>query len=303
MQPGSIQLSCQTVPDCNCQVFRSGNFIAELGHFFVEMAMIEVIDHFPVHQLLEPFQIDDEAGALVHRARYGDFERVIVPVSMRIVAFAEDALVLFRRKFGIVIEVRSGKLRLASEINHACALGSLRFIIRSVSGTPSFIRVPGLAFVALFIGVCGCDRGARPELVGRTAPDFTVTDSQRTVSLHDYKGQVVVLNFWASWCAPCIEELPSLLEMQKDLGDHVTVLAVATDEDPDGYKRFLRDHPMNVITVNDQQQKSSSAYGTTGWPETYIIDRNGIVRRKFIGPVEWTNPSIVAYLEKLRTES
>lgn len=91
--------------------------------------------------------------------------------------------------------------------------------------------------------------------------------------------------------------------MQRDLGDHVTVLAVATDQDIDQYNRFLHEHPMNVVTVLDQQQKSSSEYGTTGWPETYIIDRKGIIRRKFTGPVEWTNPSIVAYLEKLRTES
>ena len=159
------------------------------------------------------------------------------------------------------------------------------------------------ALVAVFLALTACDRGMKPELVGRSAPDFTVTDSERTVSLHDYKGKVVVLNFWASWCAPCIEELPSLLQMQRDLGDHVTVLAVATDEDPEAYKRFMHDHPMNVIAVNDQAQKSNAEYGTWGWPETYIIDRKGVVRRKFIGPVEWTNPTIIAYLEKLRTES
>jgi thiol-disulfide isomerase/thioredoxin len=172
-----------------------------------------------------------------------------------------------------------------------------------VSRIPLFIRVRELIFVALFLALSGCDRGIRPELVGRSAPDFTVTDSEHTVSLHDYKGRVVVLNFWASWCAPCLEELPSLLQMQRDLGDHVTVLAVATDDDLARYKRFMQGHPMNVITVVDSAQKSSSEYGTTGWPETYIIDRKGIIRRKFIGPVEWTNPAIVAYLEKLRTES
>jgi peroxiredoxin len=139
--------------------------------------------------------------------------------------------------------------------------------------------------------------------VGESAPDFTVSDSQRTVSLHDYKGQVIVLNFWASWCAPCIEEMPSLVEMQQQLKDRVVVLAVATDEDPDGYKRFMHDHNLGLITVNDSAQKSNAKYGTWGWPETYIIDRKGIVRRKFIGPVEWTNPTIVSYLEKLQTES
>jgi len=159
------------------------------------------------------------------------------------------------------------------------------------------------ALVAFFLALAGCDRGGHPELVGHRAPDFTVSDAQRTVSLHDYKGKIVVLNFWASWCAPCIEELPSLIQMQRDLGDKVTVLAVATDNDQDAYRRFVRDHQVDLITVNDPTQKSSDTYGTWGWPETYIIDRKGIVRRKFIGPVEWTNPTIVAYLEKLRTES
>ena len=176
------------------------------------------------------------------------------------------------------------------------------FIIRSVHAAPSSIRVCSAAFVALFLALIGCDRGSRPELVGRSAPDFTVSDPQRSVSLHDYKGRVVVLNFWASWCAPCIEEMPSLIQMQHELRDRVTVLAVATDHDPDAYRKFVRDHNVDLITVNDPEQKSSDKYGTWGWPETYIIDRNGIVRRKFIGPVEWTNPAMVAYLEKLRTE-
>ena len=172
-----------------------------------------------------------------------------------------------------------------------------------MSSAPLLIRVARFSFVALFVAFCGCDRGAHPELVGRSAPDFTVSDSQRTVSLHDYKGKVVVLNFWASWCAPCIEEMPSLIQMQRDLGDKVTVLAVATDHDPDAYRRFVRDHHVDLITVNDPAQKSSDTYGTWGWPETYIIDRKGIIRRKFIGPVEWTSAPIVSYLEKLQTES
>ena len=178
-----------------------------------------------------------------------------------------------------------------------------RFIISGVSSAPSPIRVCGIAFVAVFLAISGCDRGSRPELVGRSAPDFTVSDSQRTVSLHDYKGKVVVLNFWASWCAPCIEEMPSLIQMQHELRDRVTVLAVATDHDPEAYRKFVHEHNVDLITVNDAAQKSSDTYGTWGWPESYIIDRKGIVRRKFIGPVEWTNPSIVAYLEKLRSES
>lgn len=153
--------------------------------------------------------------------------------------------------------------------------------------------------VALFLPLTGCDRGSKPELVGQKAPDFTVSDSQHTVSLHDYKGKVVVLNFWATWCAPCLDELPSLIQMQRDLGSRVTVLAVATDQDPDMYARFMRDHQVDFISVNDSTQHSNAKYGTWVWPETYIIDTKGIVRRKFIGPVEWTSPAIVSYLEAL----
>ncbi|HEY0566029.1 MAG TPA: TlpA disulfide reductase family protein, partial [Terriglobales bacterium] len=63
-----------------------------------------------------------------------------------------------------------------------------------------------------------CDRGSKPEFIGKSAPDFTLADADRSVSLHDYKGKVVVLNFWASWCPPCIEETPALVQMQQDLG-------------------------------------------------------------------------------------
>lgn len=303
MQAGAVQFSVESLPDGDCEIFRCGNLFAEFRNLFIQMPMIQRFNHFPVYQILEPLEIDDEAGTLVHLAGNCDLYDVVVPMAMRIIAFAKDALVLFRGKRGVVIEVRGGKLCPARQINHAYALESPRFIIRSVSRSPLLIRVAAAVFVAFFLTLSACDRGIKPELVGRSAPDFTVSDAERTVSLHDYKGKIVVLNFWASWCAPCIEELPSLLQMQKDLGDHVTVLAVATDQDVDQYKRFLRDHPMNVITVNDQAQSSSNEYGTTGWPETYIIDRKGIIRRKFIGPVEWTNPAIVEYLEKLRTES
>lgn len=266
--------------------------------------MVEAIDNFAIHELLELLQIDYKSRALVHFARHRHFQGVIVSMAVRIAALAKDALVLFRGQFGIVIEVRGGKLRLARQIDHACALSRFEsFIIRIVSSASLLIRVSKLVFVAVFLLFGGCDRGSRPELVGRSAPDFTVSDSQRTVSLHDYKGQVVVLNFWASWCAPCIEEMPSLIQMQNELKDRVVVLAVATDEDPDGYKRFMRDHKVDLITVNDSAQKSNAKYGTWAWPETYIIDRKGIVRRKFIGPVEWTNPTIVSYLEKLQTET
>ena len=108
-----------------------------------------------------------------------------------------------------------------------------------------------LMLLCLYATGTGCNRGAKPNLVGSTAPDFTIQDAQRTISLHDLRGKVVVLNFWATWCPPCIEEMPSLVQMQRQLGDKVTVFAVSTDSDEDAekYQRFLRERNVQLLTA------------------------------------------------------
>lgn len=152
----------------------------------------------------------------------------------------------------------------------------------------------------LLIGLSACYSGSRPPRIGSNAPDITVQDSDRTVKLSDYRGQVVVLNFWATWCPPCVEEMPSLVEMQRRMkAKGVTVIGVSVDVDQNAYHQFLKDHNVNMLTVRDPGQKSSSLYGTFKFPETYIIDRNGVMRRKFIGAVEWTSPDITDFLAKL----
>jgi len=79
----------------------------------------------------------------------------------------------------------------------------------------------------------------------------------------------------------------------------VTVLGISVDVDANSYHRFLVDHGVNFLTVRDPEQKTSTLYGTHGWPETYVIDRDGVVRRKFIGPVDWNSPEIRDFLNKL----
>jgi len=145
-----------------------------------------------------------------------------------------------------------------------------------------------------------CYGGSRPPGIGSNAPDFTVQDSDRKITLSEFHGQVVVLNFWATWCAPCVEEVPSLVEMQRRLkAKGVTVLAVSVDVNGNAYKQFVKDHNVNLLTVRDASQKSSDLYGTFKFPETYIIDRNGVMRRKFIGAVDWTEPEVTDFLSKL----
>ena len=154
--------------------------------------------------------------------------------------------------------------------------------------------------IGLLASLIGCYSGGHPTRIGSNAPDFTVQDADHSVSLSQFRGKVVVLNFWATWCPPCIEETPSLVKMQNHLKDKgVVVLAVSIDADDAEYHRFLKSYNVNLLTVRDEARKASSLYGTFGWPESYVIDRNGVLRRKFIGAVDWSSPEIVEYLSKL----
>lgn len=146
--------------------------------------------------------------------------------------------------------------------------------------------------------LAACDRVPQPPLVDRPAPEFSVQDSARTVALKDLRGKVVVLNFWATWCPPCVEELPSLVAMQAQMRDQVTVFAVSVDEDEEAYRQFLVEHRVELLTVRDPSKKSALMYGTVKYPESYIIDPSGIVRRKYVGPVDWTQPAVREFLAK-----
>jgi cytochrome c biogenesis protein CcmG, thiol:disulfide interchange protein DsbE len=173
--------------------------------------------------------------------------------------------------------------------------------IHYYSGVRRTVQFPAAVIACLLLlALSACYSGTRPPRIGSSAPDFTVQDGQNKISLSQYRGQVVVLNFWATWCAPCVEELPSLVEMQRRMkGKGVTVLAVSVDVDEGAYRRFVKDHNVNLLTVRDPDQKSNSLYGTSKFPETYVIDRNGVMRRKFIGAVDWTEPEITDFLGKL----
>jgi cytochrome c biogenesis protein CcmG, thiol:disulfide interchange protein DsbE len=146
--------------------------------------------------------------------------------------------------------------------------------------------------------ITACDRGGRPGLTGQVAPDFNVSDGTSTIHLANYRGQVVLLNFWWSQCVPCIQEMPGLLELHHDRPD-LAILAVSIDEDPDSYTRFITRRHVDLITVRDPEQTAAKLYHTEGWPETYIIDRKGVIRRKVVGDPDWSNPEIRAYLKSL----
>ena len=162
-------------------------------------------------------------------------------------------------------------------------------------------RSRGLSLLAL--AVCGllataCDRGDHPARIGAAAPQFTVADGEKAVDLAKLRGHVVVLNFWATSCFPCVEEVPSLRDLQHRM-PQITVVAISNDDNAAVYRQFLADDHVDFLTVRDASNRIPQLYGTIKIPETYVIDRDGVLRRKFVSAQNWTSPEILDYLSKL----
>lgn len=114
--------------------------------------------------------------------------------------------------------------------------------------------------------------------VGQSAPDFKLSllDGSKSVKLSDYRGQVVYLDFWASWCGPCRQSLPAMNSLQTELfRKGFTVLAVNVDEDANAAKAFLKQFPVNYPVVADAQGATPDKFGLQGMPTSYLIDKNG----------------------------
>lgn len=154
------------------------------------------------------------------------------------------------------------------------------------------------AVLVLATLLAGCNRGDHPTQIAQAAPDFTVHNGPQTIHLSQYRGKIVILNFWATWCAPCIDELPSLQALQQ-LRPDIQVLAVSIDDDAAAYNAFLKQYEINLLSVRDGSQGANLKYGSVRVPETFVLNRNGVIERKFVGPQQWTNPEITGYLAKL----
>src|SRR5215831_10019588 len=121
MQLGDVKLLLQALPDSDGNIFGSGNCGGELGDLFVEVAMVHGVDDFAIEDVFEFFEIDHEAGDGIDFAFHGDFEGVVVAVSVEVGALAEGAQVLLFRPLRIVVEVRRGKLTFAGQVDHAAS--------------------------------------------------------------------------------------------------------------------------------------------------------------------------------------
>ncbi len=138
-------------------------------------------------------------------------------------------------------------------------------------------------------------------VVGDKAPDFSITsDSGTQITRTNFGGRVLVLNFWATWCPPCIEELPSLDEMQRQLSTKgVVVVGVSVDKNEKLYKDFLKKARVSFQTARDPDAGISSQYGTFKFPETYVINAKGEVVAKYIGPKDWMSAEVINDMKKI----
>jgi peroxiredoxin len=146
----------------------------------------------------------------------------------------------------------------------------------------------------------GCGEGLKGAVVGWEAPDFTLVDRQgKTWTLSELKGQVVFVNFWATWCPPCREEMPSMQRLYTMLPkDKFKMLAILNKDDPALADKFAAQFGITMPILDDQANKVGPTYGLTGLPETFIVDKEGILREKFIGPVQWDTIAIQQMLAK-----
>jgi peroxiredoxin len=143
-------------------------------------------------------------------------------------------------------------------------------------------------------------RHGEPSIAGRKAPNFDLQINGHAINLANYHGKVVVLDFWASWCPPCVEETPSLNALQKRIiGRGGVVLGISQDDDPSAYAKFLADQNVVFPTYLDPTKKIAATYGTAVFPETYLISRDGHIARKIVGPQDWNSPELVAALDTL----
>src|SRR3972149_8484263 len=154
----------------------------------------------------------------------------------------------------------------------------------------NFGRYNQIAFFIIFllaIIISGCKRDNKNTNVniGSYAPKFALTDlSKKTINLDDYKGKKVILNFWATWCPPCVNEMPLLQEVYNNRkGEGIEVIGINYNESYDRVKKFISEKGVEFTILIDSDLKVSMDYGVIGLPVTFFIDREGKIKEKFKG--------------------
>lgn len=182
----------------------------------------------------------------------------------------------------------------------------IAFVLAAALGVYSFVSV---AKEAELRRRCAPTCLLQPSYAGyeRTAPDFTLPDLKgQQVSLSQYRGKVVILNFWTKTCGPCMEEMPEIADLARILRpmSDVALVTVSTDETAkdavDTLKSVLREEPPFPVLMDPDLKVVREKYGTSLYPETWIIDKNGVVRARFDGKRPWSSAAVVELVDQIR---
>jgi peroxiredoxin len=162
-----------------------------------------------------------------------------------------------------------------------------------------------IVLVALFIvGYAALNKSTGNKIIvnGDRAPEFRLSALDgKPISLAEFRGKVVMVHFWATWCPPCVEELPTLAKLYPQFaGNDFEMLAVSVDEGgANAVSAFMRQNNLHVPVLLDPDRSTANHYGTYKFPETYIVDRQGVVRYKMIGPRNWMDPESIQILKSI----
>ena len=165
------------------------------------------------------------------------------------------------------------------------------------------LLVAGVLLVALGVGILNfMPEGAKQVSVGEQDRGFSLPDLQGKLQGLP-EGKVVLLNFWATWCPPCRKEVPSMVKVYNQLKDKgLEIVAISVDKRRDDVVKFVEEQGMNFTVLHDVDSKVAHQYSVFRYPETFIIDRKGVVRQHLTGAVEWMDDEFYQYLETLLAE-
>lgn len=142
-----------------------------------------------------------------------------------------------------------------------------------------------------------------PVVVGFNAPSIELIDAKtgNKVTSSEFNGKVVFINFWATWCAPCQEEMPSIEKLYNHFKDNkdFMLLTILFRDDVDAAFKYINKNRYTFPLMLDKGFKAAKAYGVTGVPETYIVDKKGVLQKKVLGPHEWDSEEVITYISDL----